>query len=314
MTLAIPEQPAPAASPAIYQAIGAVMRDTMPVGKDQVNTHQRYNFRGIDDLMSAVAGPLRAHGVFIVPEVVEHTTERRGEKMTAVYLKMRYRIYGPDGSCIDATVPGEAADTADKATNKAMSAALKYLLLTLLMIPVDARSIDDGDRDHPETDRRTSAPQQPQQGRPAEPDQWATPPVKPAAPSRDWLAEAGHVSASAADVVRIYRAAEAEGAPQHYLDQIADAGRKKQAAERALAEADVAAKAQQRQPPAAVPSAEHGHAVVEMYAAGRDVALSPAEVGQAFTERFRHPVGQATLAELRELTADLRHAAGGAAQ
>jgi hypothetical protein len=139
----------PADAPRVFVALADVMRDVVPVGKDQVNTSQRYKFRGIDDLMSAVAGPLRAHGVFILPEVVEKTAERHGEKMTTVRITMRFRIYGPAGDCLVATVPGEAADFADKATNKAMSAALKYLLLQVLMIPVDGRSIDDGDRDHP---------------------------------------------------------------------------------------------------------------------------------------------------------------------
>lgn len=136
-------------APNIYQALALVMRDTMPVGKDQVNQHQRYNFRGIDDLMSAVAGPMRKHGVFIIPSVSEQRTERRGEKTVACYLTMQYRIYGPAGDYVEASVPGEASDFADKATNKAMSAALKYLLLQVLMVPIDARSIDDGDRDHP---------------------------------------------------------------------------------------------------------------------------------------------------------------------
>jgi hypothetical protein len=151
MTAIAPEQAAPVTStPDIYQALALVMRDTLPVGKDQVNQHQRYNFRGIDDLMSAVAGPMRTHGVFIIPSVADLRSERRGEKMTAVFLTMQYRIYGPSGDYIEASVPGEASDTADKATNKAMSAALKYLLLQVLMIPIDARSIDDGDRHHPE--------------------------------------------------------------------------------------------------------------------------------------------------------------------
>lgn len=145
----------------VHEALACVMRDVMPVGKDQTNTAQRYNFRGIDDLMSAVAGPMRAHGVFILPEVIEKTSERYGEKMTTVRLTMRYRVYGPAGDCLEATVPGEASDFADKATNKAMSAAFKYLLLQVLMIPVDGRSIDDGDRDHPVAPEPKPAPPAP---------------------------------------------------------------------------------------------------------------------------------------------------------
>jgi ERF superfamily len=142
----------------IHAALAAVMRDVVPVGKDQVNAHQRYSFRGIDDLMSAVAGPMRAHGVFLLPEVVEKSAERDG-KMTTVRLTMRYTICGPAGDSLTATVPGEAMDSSDKATNKAMSAALKYFLLQVLMIPVDGRSIDDGDRDHPERPERRVAGQ-----------------------------------------------------------------------------------------------------------------------------------------------------------
>ncbi|WP_405599538.1 ERF family protein [Streptomyces sp. NBC_01410] len=190
----------------VHEALACVMRDVVPVGKDQVNNSQRYRFRGIDDLMSAVAGPMRAHGVFILPEVIEKTSERHGEKMTTVRITMRYRVYGPSGDCLEATVPGEASDFADKATNKAMSAALKYFLLQVLMIPVDGRSIDDGDRDHPEPPAVTepTAPQKP---------------VQPtAAPEPDRLVEAAHnamraaIEATDAEELRgLYRQAAGHG-------------------------------------------------------------------------------------------------------
>ena len=173
-TTDIPEAAAPAGVPNIYQALAAVMRDVTAVGKNQVNQAQKYKFRGIDDLMSAVAGPLRNHGVFILPTVVDSRVERRGEKMTAVYLTMNYKIYGPDGNCVEATVPGEASDFADKATNKAMSAALKYLLLQVLMIPVDGKFIDDGDRHHPENPPVGAA--RTRRGRQTEADPWDNPP------------------------------------------------------------------------------------------------------------------------------------------
>jgi len=149
-TAAAPEGAADPAVPNVFQALTRVMGDIAPVGKDQRNEAQKYRFRGIDDLMSAVAGPMRRHGMFLLPTVIDSRAERRGEKMTAVYLTMRYRLYGPNGDYVEATVPGEASDFADKATNKAMSAALKYFLLQVFMIPVDAKSIDDGDRHHPE--------------------------------------------------------------------------------------------------------------------------------------------------------------------
>ncbi|AVZ72964.1 hypothetical protein SLUN_12945 [Streptomyces lunaelactis] len=173
----------------VHTALANVMRDVVPVSKDRVNSSQRYSFRGIDDLMSAVAGPMRAHGVFILPEVIEKTAERHGEKMTTVRITMRYRVYGPAGDCLEATVPGEASDFADKATNKAMSAALKYFLLQVLMIPVDGRSIDDGDRDHPEPPAATQAAPERQQRTSAQPE---------LAPDPGKLVEAAHNAMRAA--------------------------------------------------------------------------------------------------------------------
>ncbi|MBT2427234.1 ERF family protein [Streptomyces sp. ISL-112] len=144
--------PAPAGAaadlPRVFQVIHGVMKDVMPIGKDQKNTQQNYSFRGVDDAMSAMAGPMRAHGCFIAPEVVEIHQRPRGEgKSTHTNLKMLYRIFGPAGDCIAVTLPGEAMDTGDKSTNKAMSAALKYMLFQVFMIPVDARSVDDSDQD-----------------------------------------------------------------------------------------------------------------------------------------------------------------------
>jgi hypothetical protein len=184
-------EPAPAGAPAdlprVFQVIHGVMRDVMPVAKGQQNTQQNYKFRGVDDAMSAMAGPMRNHGCFIAPELAEHHQRPRGDKGTHTVIKMLYRIYGPAGDCLLVTVPGEAMDQADKSTNKAMSAALKYMLFQVFMIPVDARSIDDSDRDAPEPpaehraehqrnqqrrQQRQQRGQQPRRSNRAEPGPW----------------------------------------------------------------------------------------------------------------------------------------------
>ncbi|MGP3687396.1 ERF family protein [Streptomyces sp. IBSNAI002] len=231
---------APAEAPRIFAAINAVMRDTMPVGKNQQNTQQNYKFRGIDDVMSAMAGPLRTHGVFILPTIAGQRQERDG-KMTRTNITMRYRVYGPAGDCLISEVPGEASDFADKSTNKAQSAALKYLLFTLFMLPVDGRSIDDGDRDHPvqptpehraehaqsrqQRQQRGQGRQQPRRTERAEPGPWEQPPApaptQPATPRRDYLAEATTATDDAA-LAAIVDAARQQGAPGPYLSQLDD--------------------------------------------------------------------------------------------
>ncbi|AGK80431.1 LigA protein [Streptomyces microflavus DSM 40593] len=190
--------PAPAGAaadlPRVFQVIHSVMKDVMPIGKNQENKQQNYSFRGVDDAMSAMAGPMRAHGCFIAPEVVEHHQRPRGDKGTHTNIRMLYRIFGPAGDCIAVTLPGEAMDQADKSTNKAMSAALKYMLFQVFMIPVDSRSVDDSDRDsppaehraerqhnqqrrrqqqrHPQGQQRHQGEQQPRRSNRAEPGPW----------------------------------------------------------------------------------------------------------------------------------------------
>lgn len=138
--------------PSIYQLMALVMRDVKDVGKNGTNDHQGYKFRGVDDFIGALAQPLRDHGVFMMTEILDFQVSVRG-KMNATHMRVAFHFHGPAGDKVTATTLGEASDTADKASNKAMSAALKYALMQTFMIPVDAGSLDDGDRDHPVAQR-----------------------------------------------------------------------------------------------------------------------------------------------------------------
>jgi hypothetical protein len=69
----------------------------------------------------------------------QERTTRSGNVQFFVRLRMRYHLVsGVDGSSIWTEVIGEAADTGDKAYNKAMSIAYKYALFQLLCIPTEA--------------------------------------------------------------------------------------------------------------------------------------------------------------------------------
>lgn len=136
-------------APTVYELMSRVMRDVRNVGKNGRNDSQNYSFRGVDDAIGALAQPLRDHGVFMTPEVLDFKTEVRG-RQNAVMMRVAFHFYGPAGDHVTAVTMGEASDFADKASNKAMSAALKYALVHTFMIPVDSKSLDDGDRDQPE--------------------------------------------------------------------------------------------------------------------------------------------------------------------
>lgn len=140
------------AHPSIYELMARVMGDVRNVGKNGQNKSQNYSFRGVDDFIGALAQPLRDHGVVMMTEILDFQVSVRG-KMNATHMRVAFHFYGPAGDKVTSTTLGEASDVADKASNKAMSAALKYALLQTFMIPVDAGSLDDGDREHPEAQR-----------------------------------------------------------------------------------------------------------------------------------------------------------------
>lgn len=131
----------------VHEAMAAVMADVGAVGKKDFNDHQKFNFRGVDSITNAVYGPLCRHGVIVVPKVIdshyEQVTTSGGKPSRQATLTVRYRFYGPAGDHVDAVTVGEAMDTADKATSKAMAAAFKYALLQTFAIPTEGQ--DDAD-------------------------------------------------------------------------------------------------------------------------------------------------------------------------
>lgn len=133
----------------IFTLMSRVMGEVNEIGKNSKNQSQGYRFRGVDDVMAAFHGPLTRHGVFFLPEVMgSDVVERQSQKGgTLIYttVDMAFTFYAPDGSSVTARTKGEAMDSGDKSTNKAMSAALKYALLQTFCVPVDAA--DDSDSD-----------------------------------------------------------------------------------------------------------------------------------------------------------------------
>ena len=138
----------------VYQAINAVQSDLCIEGisKSRKNQMQKYNFRGIDDVFNALSPLLAKHKLCILPrmisrEVVERKT-KKGDPLFYVTLSAEFDfISSVDASKHTISVFGEAMDSSDKATNKAMSAAYKYACLQAFSVPTEAS--DDADRDSP---------------------------------------------------------------------------------------------------------------------------------------------------------------------
>ena len=133
----------------VYKAISAVQSDLAGIGisKDKKNTQQGYSFRGIDDVYDALAPVLAKHGLCILPrvmsrEVVERQTKSGGALFYVTVGCEFDLVCAEDGSMHTVMTYGEAMDSGDKATNKAMSAAYKYAAFQTFCIPVDTEDAD----------------------------------------------------------------------------------------------------------------------------------------------------------------------------
>ena len=126
----------------VHEAIAAVMQDVNAVAKSDRNTHQNFNFRGIDAVLNAVGPALRKHGVVVLPHVESWTFEpvEVGAKRTPMghaLVHVTYTFVGPEGDHVACAVLGEAMDSGDKAVPKAMSVAFRTALLQALALPTD---------------------------------------------------------------------------------------------------------------------------------------------------------------------------------
>jgi hypothetical protein len=136
----------------VYQAINKVQAALAVdgIGKDRSNQQQGYKFRGIDDVYNAMAPLLAKHGLCILPRVTSREcVERTNAKGTALfYVTVAVDfdfVCAEDQSRHTVTTYGEAMDSGDKATNKAMSAAYKYACMQAFSIPTEGDNDNDAD-------------------------------------------------------------------------------------------------------------------------------------------------------------------------
>ena len=130
----------------VYKAINAVQAELSKNGitKDRTNTQgSSYKFRGIDDVYNTIAPMLSRHGLCILPRVLNRTVSERisqkGGALFYVVVETEFDfVCAEDGSKHTVKTFGEAMDSGDKATNKAMSAAYKYACFQAFSIPTES--------------------------------------------------------------------------------------------------------------------------------------------------------------------------------
>lgn len=141
----------------LVERLVAVKREVGAVAKGDRNSAQNFNFRGIDAVLNAVAGPLMKHGVVVYPTVrnIERGTASTsgGKTMNTYLVTVDYTFTDGDASLIT-TVVGEAFDSGDKGATKAMSVAYRTALIQALSLPTDEPD--------PDSESYEAAPQVPQ--------------------------------------------------------------------------------------------------------------------------------------------------------
>lgn len=142
----------------VYKAIAAIQGELAKVGisKDGTNQQQKYKFRGIDQVYNVLSPLLAKHGLCILPRMISREVVERksgnGNALFYVTLEAEFDfVAASDGSKHTVRTFGEAMDSGDKATNKAMSAAYKYAAFQAFAIPTE------GDNDADATTHEVSA-------------------------------------------------------------------------------------------------------------------------------------------------------------
>jgi len=135
----------------VYQLISLVAGELANTGisKNQRNSQGiGYNFRGIDDVYNAIGPLLAKHGLSILPRTLSRDCVERvsgqGKALFYVTVDMEFDfVSAHDGSKHTVKMYGEAMDSGDKATNKAMSAAYKYAMFQAFCIPTEGDNDSD---------------------------------------------------------------------------------------------------------------------------------------------------------------------------
>ncbi len=149
----------------VYKAITAVtaIMAREGISKTRNNAQQGYKFRGIDEVYNALSGHLAACNLCMLPRVVarEHVERatKSGGTLNYTILEVEFDfVSSVDGSKHTIRTVGEAMDSADKSSNKAMSAATKYACLVAFQIPTEGDNDADATTHTPSPRNVRSAP------------------------------------------------------------------------------------------------------------------------------------------------------------
>lgn len=152
----------------ILTQLAKVMAEVGAIGKKTKAPGLNYAFRGIDAVVAEVQPLFAAHGIVMCSRVTKAERDAyetaKGSRMISVRLTVEHDFWcAEDGSKVTCVTIGEAMDTSDKASNKAMTAAEKYAITQTLKIPTyeAERDVDQANHQYPSTQSAAPKAHQP---------------------------------------------------------------------------------------------------------------------------------------------------------
>lgn len=126
----------------VYAKIAAITGILAQTGIAKNRTANFGKFRGIDDVYNALAPLLAEYRLTVMPRMIARDAVERtsaaGKALFYVTVEAEFDfVSADDDSRHTVRTFGEAMDSSDKATNKAMSAAYKYAAFMTFCIPTE---------------------------------------------------------------------------------------------------------------------------------------------------------------------------------
>ena len=145
----------------LVQQLATIMTDIKPMFKSEQagSGSYGYKFISVNDMLDIARPKFAEKGIVFYGDVESidrnYSNTRNGNEQVTVYLHVRWFLSNGTDEFSFRTI-GEAADTGDKAANKAYTAAQKQAVSKLLMM---SGTDDDADRDiSPPDDYRAAPP------------------------------------------------------------------------------------------------------------------------------------------------------------
>ncbi len=127
----------------IFKQMALIQKSIDAIGKTSKNQQQGYLFRGINAVYNELSPILKEHEVFMTSEILSTIREERqtarGGTLIYSIIDMRFTFHATDGSSVSTEVRGEGMDSGDKASNKAMAVAHKYVLTQTFTIAYEGQ-------------------------------------------------------------------------------------------------------------------------------------------------------------------------------